>query len=208
MKSKLTTTFFAFFFCLANCIFAQNGFTNVKEAKNKIVGSLKEGKWIEYLDENSMPVGKDSAMYYSLAIYKKGEKEGIVRYYSMSGGLETETIFKDGERNGISRAYFSESRKLKSEVPYLNDEINGVVKNFYENGNLKATAYYENGLISDTAFDYYEDGMIKSKIPYINNQKNGLAVAYYQNGNISTKTHYVNGKMEDLPIITKMGSCK
>ena len=54
MKSGIILAALALLCCLAAPVAAQNGFTNKAEAKNELKDNLKEGKWIEYTNGDTI----------------------------------------------------------------------------------------------------------------------------------------------------------
>ena len=57
--------------------FAQDDFTNKTEAKNQMTNGLKEGKWLEYLNEaGDFITDTNKATYYQLTVYKAGKPTG------------------------------------------------------------------------------------------------------------------------------------
>jgi antitoxin component YwqK of YwqJK toxin-antitoxin module len=88
--------------------YPDSGFTNKSEAKNMTVNGLKEGKWIEYLFNDS---GHKDTAHCMLIVYKHGKKEGIFRQYFKNGNLEMIVHYKNGLENGTGRFYW-ESGKL------------------------------------------------------------------------------------------------
>jgi antitoxin component YwqK of YwqJK toxin-antitoxin module len=121
------------------------GFTNKAEAKNLLVNGLKEGKWVEYINEDDEASSEDSTkQFYCLFIYKAGKPVGLVRSYFKNGKLKGVTPFANGVMNGVVKEYY-ESGKLKGEHPYTNDLENGADKEYYENGKLKTVITFKDG---------------------------------------------------------------
>src|SRR5665213_1576388 len=92
MKTKLLTTILLI--CAAIPAMAQIGFTSKAEARNNIDSSMKQGKWVEYLDENE-DISDDTTIYYRLTIYKNDVPTGIAREYYHSGNLRNDTLYHD-----------------------------------------------------------------------------------------------------------------
>ena len=86
----------------------------------------------------------------------------IEKSYYESGNLEYEIPYENNERNGVWKGYY-ESGKLKYEFPFENDKANGVAKEYYESGKLKQETLYKNHrVITDKEYD--EQGkLIKSQ---------------------------------------------
>jgi antitoxin component YwqK of YwqJK toxin-antitoxin module len=158
-----------------------SGFTDKAEAKNLMVNGLKEGKWIEYLDEIQNIVKTErNSMYYRLTIYKKGKQNGIVRVYLFNGKLFCETTFTSGKRNGIQRQYNDVG--LLSETSFSDDKMNGVQKWFYNEGELEGEVHYFNNIQNGTEKHYYKNGNLKSETIYTNGVK-GISKKFDETGN-------------------------
>ena len=131
-------------FVLSIHAFAQDGFTNKDEAENKLIGKLKEGKWIEYKDSLGKPTSKDSATFYHLVIYNKNIATGIGRDYYVSGKLQNEHTYLNGLKNGESKWYY-EDGKLFADAIYKEDKRIGISKWYFKSDNLKEEAIYIDG---------------------------------------------------------------
>ncbi|HTB05641.1 MAG TPA: toxin-antitoxin system YwqK family antitoxin [Bacteroidia bacterium] len=170
------------------------GFTDSTEAKNLIINGLKQGKWVEDIDETEYPMGQK---YYCLTVYRTGIEYGIQRGYYMSGKLYFITSFKNGKQNGLYKEYF-ENGILSLEEPFTYGLTNGIVKGYDEDGKLTLETPYSNGKINGVQKEYYENGNIEKETPYKNGDKDGLIKEYYENGgikSISIDTDYVIKKM-------------
>jgi antitoxin component YwqK of YwqJK toxin-antitoxin module len=132
------------------------GFTNKAEAKKLTAKGVKEGKWIEYFNQDNPNYKDTNAPSYRLTIYKTGKPYGIVHYYYNNGALLSETPYKDGIINGILTLYYKNG-KIKRKTPFVNGVINGIEKEYYENGKLKKETTYNND-VAGTIKDYDKNG--------------------------------------------------
>ncbi len=139
-------------------LFAQqdSGFTNIAEAKNLKVNGLKDGKWVEYykLDNGfDLETKSTKAPFYKLVIYKEGKPVGLGHEYYKSG-------------------------KLRSIIPYNKGEINGVLKEYSELGQLirrdTVMAGFEKGMI----WVYTKTGKLEAEFPYTNDRTNDGNIHY------------------------------
>jgi antitoxin component YwqK of YwqJK toxin-antitoxin module len=142
--------YFSFFIINSSFAFAQQdkGFTNKAEAKNQMVNGKKEGKWIEYETLYGLYTSSTdtNALYYCLTIYKAGKPFGKARQYNIKNGkLIFIKSFKDNEHYVVN--YYYANGKLKSELPYYNNEVNGMGKGYYEDGKLKSETLFSNDSI-------------------------------------------------------------
>lgn len=149
---------------------------------------------------------------------KKTEEEIGNTPYSQNGKVKI--ITENGYRNYYNAYDNNLQKSIKLDEKMLE---NGVIKTFYPTGSLKTIGYIENGNIITGILRefyetgelykeipyykgkkegiekiYYKSGKIKQKIPYINNLLNGKRVFYYENGNIKEEYSYIDGKENGL----------
>jgi antitoxin component YwqK of YwqJK toxin-antitoxin module len=156
--------------CLTLSAFGQtypdSGFTNKAEAKNLMKHGKKEGKWMEYCN-NDGEVTTNYSYYYSLRIYRAGKPYGLVRVYDNDNGKLYRELPYDvhGKENGVEKQYY-ESGKIEYERPYVNGKRNGMVKKYYESGKLEMENQYADDKIIGSVKFYYESGKLKSEVKY------------------------------------------
>ena len=90
--------------------------------------------------------------------------------------------------NGKKVEYYYGNTK-QAEYTKVNGKINGALKVYYENGKLKKTGYYKNGLANGNFVEYDEEGNKTFEYYQSNDEKNGKLIAYEDN-KISYSTHY------------------
>lgn len=95
--------------------------------------------------------------------------------------------------NGVVKEY-DENENLKSETSYSKGKINGSVKTYYENGNIKNDERYVYGAKAGKSKIYHKNGELKAEIPYKNGKKNGYAKVFYEEGDLRAEILYKNGK--------------
>ncbi|HXB11930.1 MAG TPA: toxin-antitoxin system YwqK family antitoxin [Bacteroidia bacterium] len=173
-----------------------NGFTIKTEATNLKADSLKDGKWMEYLDANSHVTPDTNAPYYRLTIYKKGIPYGIVRGYTRKGMQCVKITYRNGKKNGLSQTY--EKGKVITSTPYNNDSIDGVAKEFYESGGIKSEITYTHNKKNGVAKGYYEDGKLMTVDTNVNDMQNGVMIVYYESGKMRRKVNHLNGKLNGM----------
>lgn len=76
--------------------------------------------------------------------YKNGLKNGTEKTYGEKGQLIDKAEWKDGKQNGFDIEYF-DNGKIRRIRNFVNDEVHGEYKQFYENGNLMFDGY-RNGI--------------------------------------------------------------
>jgi len=95
--------------------------------------------------------------------------DGWVKKYYKNNKLSSETFYKNGLREGVSRVYYH-SGGVSDEIPYVGDEKNGIAKKYHKNGK------------------------IYSLTPYVNDKKEGIQKKFYSNGKIWAETPYKRGE--------------
>jgi antitoxin component YwqK of YwqJK toxin-antitoxin module len=148
----------SFFFSInvpAQQVYPDSGFINKAEARNKVVNGLKEGKWLEYLDESENVIADTTkisdtgiaAKYYRLTLYKADKPVGVARqYYLLPGAniLFRETPYTNGKINGVYKEYYPDGL-IHREYPYTNGTENGLAKDYWDGGDVKSETKYTNG---------------------------------------------------------------
>jgi antitoxin component YwqK of YwqJK toxin-antitoxin module len=82
---------------------------------------------------------------------------------------------------------------LIKEVTFKNGVREGLMKSFYQTGELRQTFWYRNGLREDSAMWYYMEGQVFRSTPYIHDTIDGIQKQYYRNGRIKAKIGYIKG---------------
>ncbi len=217
-------------FAQAQEVLSDSGFTDIAEAKNVTVNGVKQGKWVEFVDNFDRPVSSEKdAVYNHLIIYKDGLPVGLLRKYDRGTKQLFCTIpYSNGKRNGIMKKYYYYNRGVKSEIPFINDTVFGIVKDYYETtgrmkcetpyvGNLMnglQKSYHPDGLTvsSEVTFasgkrngltkEYYADGKLQYEIPYFEDKKQGIEKMYREDGGVAWEATYINGKLDDTSVKT------
>ncbi len=74
-----------------------------------------------------------------------------------------------------------------------------VIKEYYDNGNLKYTAFRDKkNRNQGEVLNYHENGRLWGKKLVKNGEANGLDKSYYENGNLKSSVVYENGKRKGL----------
>jgi antitoxin component YwqK of YwqJK toxin-antitoxin module len=176
----------------------KHGFTfaNKKEAENKVVNGLRQGKWIVYWDSNQNEViDSTQAKYCHLVVYREGKKIGMARSYFLDGNIYEEIPYnKKGDMiDGIYKVYYSNGLMLH-ELPMIKGVNHGIYKEYYESGQLRSETPFVNGFVCGVWKIYYESGQLKNEIPRMNDLFEGISKSYYENGQLQSEVPYVGGE--------------
>ena len=155
---------------------------NYKIENNFITqGKISEGKWSGF--------GKEYDQFETV-IYEgeflEGKRHGKGKEFSFSSFeiLEFEGTFNKGKKNGLFKVYSQLNGRIIEEKEYKDDVlING--KEFDEYGNI----IYEGTYKDDKKFEgiikeYYPNGNLKKEGEYLNEKYNGKMKEYFSDGNI------------------------
>jgi len=116
------------------------------------------------------------------------------------------------ETDGQYKEYFDQdSTEVKLEGSIVNNQINGLWRTFYKNGNLKSSVNYKDGNVDGIAYFYYNDEVNskKAEVTYENNQIIGFFLEFYDNGAQKSKIEYKNGEMHgDAEFYYRTGKLK
>lgn len=158
------------------------------------------------------------------------KRNGVSKEFDENGLLITVQIFnngvlvdrekinredKDGLKQGIWREYYANG-KVKSEINYENDILNGPYKEFDEDGNIKVLLQYANGLLvveqDTTGMDieirnrYDNDGNLSYSGSYRNEIPVGIHRMYDKTGKVINAVLYNDdGTRSGEGIITNEG---
>ena len=98
----------------------------------------RDGKWTQHLSSNLGDMVR-------ISFYKNGLPDGQWSETWKDGKPEKSTTYKNDEKNGEEITYFTDGTPEKSSN-YLNGKLNGVTKEFYfESGKCKSEYTFKNG---------------------------------------------------------------
>ncbi len=80
--------------------------------------------------------------------------------------------------------------------PVLIFSQEGLIKEYYPNGNVKSEINFDNNIRQGEAKFYYDNGNIKEILNYDNGKVDGLVKAYNENGNLHETYNIEDGKRE------------
>jgi hypothetical protein len=92
---------------------------------------------------------------------------------------------------GIKR--YMNGKTLFKEVTFKNGIRNGLMKTFYQTGQVRQTFWYENGLREDSSKWYFQEGQVFRSTPYKKDTIDGIQKQYYRTGRLKAKIGYSKG---------------
>lgn len=94
---------------------------------------------------------------------------------------------------GVSKNFF-EDGKIRNEVPVKNGLRDGVAREYYESGQLAAEISYRADLKEGSSKWYYQDGILYQEAQFKADQKDGLEKKYYNTGELMAVLKWKDGK--------------
>jgi len=112
--------------------------------------------------------------------------EGLTKELEKCHILNFEIHYVDGDKRKATGYHLS--GRIKSELNWLNGQLEGLAAMYHENGNVKDESNYINGLQEGLAKKYYENGNVKEEFNYINGIQEGFK-KYDENGNVKEESN-------------------
>lgn len=90
------------------------------------------------------------------------------------------------------KQYMSKKVLIK-EITFKNGVREGLMKSFYQTGEVRQTFWYENGLREDSSFWYFQQGQLFRSTPYKRDTIDGIQKQYYRTGQLRAKIGFSKG---------------
>lgn len=138
-----------------------------------------EGKWVWYYPNGNIRRvenyvnGLEEGDYYELTvlgdslqtgIFTEGEKDGM--WTTKTGDALVYENFKFGTLQGDYKVYYLPSNKLKIDAKYLQGNLHGKYREYFESGKIHIDGQYMSGKEDGQWRIYDEDGLLDSDIEY------------------------------------------
>ncbi|MGD0753544.1 MAG: hypothetical protein ABR927_00675 [Bacteroidales bacterium] len=88
---------------------------------------------------------------------------------------------------------YMSGRTLFKEVTFKNGVREGLMKSFYQTGEVRQTFLYKNGLREDSSIWFYQQGQPFRSTPYKKDTIDGIQRQYYRTGQLKAKLGYSKG---------------
>jgi hypothetical protein len=88
---------------------------------------------------------------------------------------------------------YTSGKNLVKEVTFRNGVREGLMKSFYQTGEVRQTFWYKNGLREDSSMWYYQEGQVFRATPYKRDTVDGIQKQYYRTGRLKAKLGYSKG---------------
>ncbi|OUT08242.1 hypothetical protein B9N66_08115 [Campylobacter concisus] len=108
--------------------------------------------------------------------------------------LKADIPYKNNKINGVVREYFLSNGRLNIEKHVTDDVLNGELKVWYENGQLMEAINYNNGKVFDGHYKiFYDNGKLKGETWFKDSHKTKEKY-YKKDGKLSVTMNYKDGK--------------
>lgn len=95
---------------------------------------------------------------------------------------------------GIIKDYY-DNENLKIEMTFKAGKKDGSSKIYYENGNLKVEGNYKDNKLEGLSKRYYENGNLEIEVSYKDGKADGISKTYYPNGNLKVEVLFKDDKI-------------
>ncbi|OGF47856.1 MAG: hypothetical protein A2452_12160 [Candidatus Firestonebacteria bacterium RIFOXYC2_FULL_39_67] len=147
---------------------------------------------------------------------KKNEK-GFTRevtYYNGDQEIAKEIIDESWKStvtgkipDGIVKEYY-ESGELYIEWNYKNNKKDGLSKAYYKDGKVSGEWNYKNGESNGFSKSYYENGTLKYESSFSDGKRDGSDKEYYKNGQLKREANYAKNELDVVKAYFKDGKIR
>jgi antitoxin component YwqK of YwqJK toxin-antitoxin module/Tfp pilus assembly protein PilF len=123
-----------------------------------------------------------------------GKNQGKFKIVNTHGQMVSELNYVDNELDGLQR-YFYETGQVSEETYYSKGVKNGETKEYLKNGNLQSVGNYKDGKLNGTFLTYYVNGGKQCELNFIDDVRDGKVICYYVNGKKKNELNYTQGKL-------------
>jgi antitoxin component YwqK of YwqJK toxin-antitoxin module len=126
---------------------------------------------------------------------KTGARQGMHQSFHPNGNLFRESNYVDGELHGITKSYY-ESGELESLETMQHGLFEGPYQRFYVDGRVANEGQYVNNEMSGLWKRYFETGELMEEVNFAKNEENGPFRLYHKNGKLSVAGTFLDGEYE------------
>ena len=107
-------------------------------------------------------------------------------------GYFGESVNKEVKNEGVLEEFY-DNGQIKIKFNYSDGKKNGLQKKWYENGQLQSLYNYDNAKLSGIQKKWHENGSLKAEWNYKDDKLHGIIKEWYRNGNIKFSKKYEDG---------------
>lgn len=92
-------------------------------------------------------------------------------------------------RQGLTKEFY-QNGQLKAEINFDNGKVNGQLKTYFEDGQIAGISNWKNDSLNGLTKDYYNNGVLYQERNYKADRLNGEENIFYENGKLKTSLLY------------------
>lgn len=183
----------------ANVGFQLNSEKNIFKTTLK-ASHNKDAAFLEVLDKIEMSADDISNSYIELLNFKINLTEEELRNNTLhrinypDSSIKAEGLIKNENLSGLWRTYYKNGNIMNA-VNYERGKVNGTAYFYYDNQkeSIKSQVKFDNNKIIDEYLEFYENGARKASVTYQKGKPNGDAEFYYNTGVLKIKGKFKDG---------------
>jgi len=145
-------------------------------------GQISEAKWFN-----------EDGKLQSREIYVDGKPE-TTEGYREDGTLEWQVKNLETGRQDVTR--YDPSGQVTARYQVLNDKPDGEYSIYYEDGKIKQTVTYKDGILNGPARTFFPSGQVEHEFSYLNGEVDGTYKTYSEEGTLLTEYTFSAGRLQ------------
>ena len=165
--------------------------SNVSKSTIKLCGDYLQSNNDLIIDRNNYGLVASSNIVFNIDKLKYLEGEFIFR---ISGEYKSSQAKFNKADNGILREWY-DNGQLYLEFTMTNGIKDGVCKKWYDNGQIQIVYNYIKGKLNGNQKKWFSNGNLRAEWNYLNDQLHGISTEWNADGSIKSKRQYQNGQL-------------
>jgi len=127
--------------------------------------------------------------------WKEGKMAGKRIVYYPDGKVATEVTYEDGKPAGEGKSYDREGR-LTQVIRYKDGKRDGEMTDYWPaTGKPKRVVPCTAGVVNGLVKEYYEDGTLERELPFKNDALHGIEKHHDEKGNLTLTRYWLEGEL-------------
>ena len=119
-------------------------------------------------------------------------REGVSVSYHPNGKVAVEAPYKNGVLDGVLRTFFDNGNVWQT-MGYKDGDEEGISMTYFENGKKKKKETFKGGVLFGAVEEYSEEGKLQRSIPYEDGQIHGVAKIFDEKGGVIEEMTFDRG---------------
>jgi antitoxin component YwqK of YwqJK toxin-antitoxin module len=173
------------------------------------IGTLPEGHRAKVTIGQFFDSGRDVSsnqmepyIYSLVPVNPKGREDGDEDFTRPDSSAPHRVVpWKDGKREGVEKHFegWGRDRRVVAEIPWANDEVEGVRRTFHANGQLRSETPYRGGVPHGPSRTYDADGNVTRESVMSKGMRDGTLTDYWPgSGQVKRVIEYRDGKVHGV----------